>query len=234
MQLLILWFFLFSTVLSCSSTDFDSVYDDYPDCAASCLGCRDETYYSNFANNCNYSSGDCCTSQYHNSIAQTWDCVSTNCGNQVSKDAFKTFVTFCKDNKTPLEEKDVPSGYELSDGDDKKNGGKFWSQIITTSTNLGHRLFREEKTVVRNMANHHHFDRRSDLPCRSHQSDFQISTFLEGHVQANVGGKQTSKWQNKLPELSGNRRDANGQCLRSNFQHINVERECVSRCRGSR
>ena len=94
------------------------MYDGYPDCAAGCLACKDTEYTNNFANNCDYSSGECCTSQYHTAIAETWSCVSLNCG-ELSSKAFDKFVEFCKDKKQPLEEEDVPSGYELPDSEDK-------------------------------------------------------------------------------------------------------------------
>ena len=48
-------------------------------------------------------------------IAETWSCVQTGCGDKVSKESFDKFVAFCKDQGKPLDEKDVPAGYDLSE-----------------------------------------------------------------------------------------------------------------------
>ncbi|KAH7129127.1 hypothetical protein EDB81DRAFT_808761, partial [Dactylonectria macrodidyma] len=111
------------TVVACSTTSFNSTYDAYPDCAATCLACEDASYSRNFANNCDYEAGECCTSAYHNVIAETWSCVRTTCGEQVSNDAFGTFVDFCKEKDHALEEKNVPEGYKLPEAEDE--GKKF-------------------------------------------------------------------------------------------------------------
>ncbi|KAH6880381.1 hypothetical protein B0T10DRAFT_565602 [Thelonectria olida] len=94
-------------VIACSTTTFISTYEAYPECAASCLGCGDSSYSRNFANNCNYESGACCTSKYHDIIAETWSCVEGSCGDKVSREAFSTFVEFCKDKHNELQEKDM-------------------------------------------------------------------------------------------------------------------------------
>ncbi|KAJ3516986.1 hypothetical protein NM208_g14768 [Fusarium decemcellulare] len=112
--LLIILPFLLPITLGCTTTSFNSTYDVYPDCAASCLACEDEAYTTNFANNCDYSSGECCTSQYHSAIAATWSCVRTNCDEELSLKAFKTFSGFCDEKKQPIEEQDIPEGYEAA------------------------------------------------------------------------------------------------------------------------
>ncbi|KIW33322.1 uncharacterized protein PV07_00179 [Cladophialophora immunda] len=128
--------------LICSTTTFPSIYDSYPDCATTCLACTDADYVDNFANNCDYASGDCCSSTYHTVISQTWACVSNNCGDgDLAQDAFNVFVKFCADHNVPLAAGDVPTGYILEGngagsgnnstngtaGPDKGNGGSSLS-----------------------------------------------------------------------------------------------------------
>lgn len=163
----------FSGVLSCTTSSFDSAYDAYPDCAASCLACRDDTYYTNFANNCNYSSGECCTSQYHNSIAQTWSCVSINCGDERSKEAFDIFAAFCKKMDTPLEEPDVPLGYKLPDLNEEE--GMFSPSFLLFPSNLNYRYSQKEEAIPRNMADHRHLDRIRNLHRYHNRCNHQMS-----------------------------------------------------------
>lgn len=112
---------LLRAATACTTTTFNSTYKDYPDCAASCLACTDSSYSRNFANNCDFESGDCCISKYHTVIAETWSCVGTNCGDTVSQEAFSTFVQFCKDKKHALQEADVPQGYSLTETEGNKS-----------------------------------------------------------------------------------------------------------------
>ena len=105
--------------LACTITQFDSTYDIYPDCARNCLACKDPDYVNNFGNNCDYASGECCTSQYHNAIAETWACVRNHCGEKLSKDAYQEFEKQCKDKEKGVKEGDTPSGY----GGNSSSGG---------------------------------------------------------------------------------------------------------------
>ncbi|KAM5341617.1 hypothetical protein ACJ41O_014648 [Fusarium nematophilum] len=118
---LLLW--VLPGAYGCSTTTFNSTYGSYPDCAASCLACEDASYSTNFANNCDYASGECCTSSYHTSIAETWDCVRTKCGEKLSLEAFDTFVDFCEEMDTPLKGKDIPEGYDSKDKDSESESG---------------------------------------------------------------------------------------------------------------
>ncbi|KAF4468141.1 hypothetical protein FALBO_4959 [Fusarium albosuccineum] len=122
---LLLMLLLLPITLGCTTTSFNSTYDVYPDCAASSLACEDGAYTSNFANNCDYSGGECCTSQYHSAIAATWSCVRTNCDENLSLKAFKTFYNYCDEKKQPIEEQDIPEGYEAAvenkDSEDEKD-----------------------------------------------------------------------------------------------------------------
>ncbi|KAK6542790.1 hypothetical protein TWF694_006732 [Orbilia ellipsospora] len=102
--------------LACSTTSFNETYSIYPDCAASCIACQDADYVQKFANNCDYVSGDCCSSQYHSAIAATWACVRSICGVDVktSQDAFDLFVQYCANQSVPLAAADVPTGYNFT------------------------------------------------------------------------------------------------------------------------
>lgn len=99
---------------ACSYSTFDPIYNPYPACARSCLACKDSDYINDFANNCNYTKGECCQTKYHTSIAETWHCVRSNCGVEPSKDAFSTFVKYCKEVGSVLASEDFPQGYEAS------------------------------------------------------------------------------------------------------------------------
>jgi len=100
-----------SLTLSCSISNFDDTYSDYPLCARACIACPDEDYLNNFFHNCNYASGECCRSQQHASIVATWECVKLSCGDAVSQSSFDYFVKYCSDHGSPLSEEDVPPGY---------------------------------------------------------------------------------------------------------------------------
>lgn len=108
-----------STAVACSTSSFDSPYEAYPDCAVACLACPDADYVRNFANNCDYISGDCCKTQYHNIIAATWACVrspQSGCGPAVAQQAFSVFVKYCANHSVPLATTDVPPGYNATTG----------------------------------------------------------------------------------------------------------------------
>ncbi|KAI0165782.1 hypothetical protein GGR57DRAFT_448716 [Xylariaceae sp. FL1272] len=111
---LVLALIILDSVQACTTSNFDPIYDPYPLCAQSCLGCKDTDYLTNFENNCDYASGDCCSSLQHDSITATWDCVATTCGGATAQEAFDTFVRFCADKNQPLAEADVPPGYTVN------------------------------------------------------------------------------------------------------------------------
>lgn len=99
-------------VHACTTARFAALYDPYPDCARPCLACPDADYTHNFAKTCNYESGDCCLSQQHLSIAETWACVRETCKEgSLAQKAFDTFVQRCKEKGKPLNASDVPTGY---------------------------------------------------------------------------------------------------------------------------
>lgn len=127
------------SVIACSTTTFNSTYAEYPDCAASCLGCEDGTYSRNFANNCDYVAGECCTSKYHNVINETWACVKTNCEKKLSEQAFVTFTDYCQAKNRTLKEQDVPKGYSLLTSD----SGRSTTRLLPLSMAHPPRIFRQ-------------------------------------------------------------------------------------------
>ncbi|RSL55480.1 hypothetical protein CEP54_009355 [Fusarium duplospermum] len=90
----------------------DATYDEYPNCAITCLSTNGTEYPNNFANNCDYASGECCTGSYREIIAATWECVWSHCKQEKSLEAFGTFVDFCDYMGHPLRKEDIPTGYE--------------------------------------------------------------------------------------------------------------------------
>ncbi|KIY04154.1 uncharacterized protein Z520_00846 [Fonsecaea multimorphosa CBS 102226] len=110
--------------LACSTTTFPQTYEPYPDCATPCLACPDAEYMQNFASNCDYASGDCCSSKYHTVINETWACVSDNCGGDgdLAQSAFDIFVPHCKNHNATLAAADVPTGYTILKDNGVANG----------------------------------------------------------------------------------------------------------------
>lgn len=107
-------FYIFVAIATaCSYSTFASIYDPYPVCARLCLACRDADYVNDFANNCNYSDGDCCLSKFQVVILDTWACVLEDCDRVDAQDAqtaFNTYVNYCSDLGFPLAQADVPLG----------------------------------------------------------------------------------------------------------------------------
>ncbi|KAI8680292.1 hypothetical protein NCS57_00309300 [Fusarium keratoplasticum] len=93
-------------------TIHNTTYDEYPDCAITCLSYNGTEYPNNFANNCDYASGECCTSPYKAIITATWECVWSHCGQEESLEAFEIFADFCEEMNHPLRKDDIPTGYE--------------------------------------------------------------------------------------------------------------------------
>jgi hypothetical protein len=104
----------FSPALSCSTSSFDAAYQDYPNCGRACLACPDSDYVDDFANNCDYASGECCKSQFHAVIFATWACVQQNCDSSTAQDAFDTYVNYRSTVGVPLAAADVPYVYSDS------------------------------------------------------------------------------------------------------------------------
>ncbi|KAK3317449.1 hypothetical protein B0T19DRAFT_434995 [Cercophora scortea] len=133
---------LASTPLACS-TDPPSgtLYNAYPDCAVSCLACKDADYTNNFANNCDFATGDCCQSKHHTVIAATWACVQLGCGAKLAQDAFNSFVDFCANLSTPLAAADIPQGYDDTTASDKSSNDTTQQQQqpsgLSTSDKIG-------------------------------------------------------------------------------------------------
>ncbi|OCT45242.1 hypothetical protein CLCR_06058 [Cladophialophora carrionii] len=101
-----------SCAQACSTLSFASIYQSYPDCAASCLACPDTDYVNNFAHNCNYTNGDCCRSKFHTVIAESWACVQQSCdGMALAQEAFDIFAKHCEHVDVPLASVDIPQGY---------------------------------------------------------------------------------------------------------------------------
>jgi hypothetical protein len=109
---------------ACSTSSFASVYQPYPDCAASCLACPDTDYVNNFAHHYDYTNGDCCRSKFHTVIAASWACVQQSCdGMDLAQEAFDIFVKHCRDVDVPLASVDVPQGYTLDDSNSGSGNG---------------------------------------------------------------------------------------------------------------
>lgn len=106
---------------ACSTDSFDPIYNVYPDCAAACMACGDPDYTNNFDHTYNYTSGDCCSSQHHTAIADTWACVLANCGAGDAQQAFDVFLKFCSDHQVPLAAADIPVGYNDTNGTQSGN-----------------------------------------------------------------------------------------------------------------
>ncbi|KAK0724360.1 hypothetical protein B0H67DRAFT_103113 [Lasiosphaeris hirsuta] len=107
---------LLATILACTTgTPAAPADSSYPFCALSCLFCPDTDYTHNFANNCAYAAGDCCTSSQHLTISETFTCVLTVCNSTTTaQTAFDTFQSFCQAQNKPLSAEDVPAGYTFN------------------------------------------------------------------------------------------------------------------------
>ena len=99
---------------ACTNKTYDRAFDGYIDCVRACLACPDADYVNDFANNCNYKAGDCCKSQFHTVIGDSWDCARTKCGDGLAQKAFGTYVQHCADVGAPLAVADVPTGFTLT------------------------------------------------------------------------------------------------------------------------
>ncbi|KAI8724107.1 hypothetical protein NCS52_00268200 [Fusarium sp. LHS14.1] len=51
---------LFSILPVVHGVTHNATYDEYPNCAITCLSYNGTEYPNNFANNCDYASGECC------------------------------------------------------------------------------------------------------------------------------------------------------------------------------
>ncbi|RSL92583.1 hypothetical protein CEP52_013747 [Fusarium oligoseptatum] len=104
----------------------NEAYDEYPNCAITCLSTNGTEYPNNFANNCDYASGECCTNPYREIIAATWECIWSHCQQEKSPKAFGTFVDFCDYMGHPLRKEDIPTGYEsvVDETDDDEDEDK--------------------------------------------------------------------------------------------------------------
>ncbi|KAM6532849.1 hypothetical protein FALCPG4_005897 [Fusarium falciforme] len=118
--------FLFSLLPFVCGTTHNATYDEYPNCAITCLSYNGTEYPNNFANNCDYASGECCMSSYKSIITATWECVWSHCGREESLEAFGAFVDFCEDMGHPLRKEYIPTGYEsvAEDADNEEGQDK--------------------------------------------------------------------------------------------------------------
>ena len=116
------------SALSCSTNVYDHAFDQYLPfpCAARCLACPNADYRDNFANNCNYSTGECCQSRHHTIIVASWQCVHELCSAAAAQDAFAVFVKHCKDVGASLAAEDVPPGFNTGSSSMLKSQKPGW------------------------------------------------------------------------------------------------------------
>ncbi|KAH7276019.1 hypothetical protein MRS44_005796 [Fusarium solani] len=70
----------------------NATYDEYPNYAITCLSYNGTEFPNNFANNCDYASGECCTSPYKAIIAATWEYGADDEGEDKDKDDDDNFA----------------------------------------------------------------------------------------------------------------------------------------------